>query len=155
MAWKIVWDDHALDLMRKYSDKAVAVALRCCESSVARKRRSLGLPTVTRIHWTPEMEADLHRLSDDQMVSKYNLPSGAEAVATHRRALGIMRRPRVKWREEWLAQLGSVSDDELAARLCLHKHTVAAKRRSLGIKARIVMPKRRKFCVQSSKKALQ
>lgn len=87
--------------------------------------------------WTPEMVECLGKITDEQLVAKFGLRITASAVAAQRQKRGIPSictiRNKVVWQPEWLSMLGKSSDEEVASIAGIHKDTVGAKRRAMGL----------------------
>jgi hypothetical protein len=87
--------------------------------------------------WTDELVAALGTMSDAQLVERFGLAIQPSAVAAQRIKRGIPNVPyatkKVEWEPEWLEMLGVATDAEVAKVAGIHKDTVGAKRRSLGL----------------------
>ncbi len=87
--------------------------------------------------WTEELVAALGTMSDAQLIKEFELHIQPSAVAAqrHKRSIPSISFPtkKVEWEPEWLAMLGVETDAEVAKVAGIHKDTVGAKRRALGL----------------------
>jgi hypothetical protein len=138
----IMWTEDMIGKLGTATDREVAAELGIKPSSVADKRRNLGIPPFTPPravqpgrHWEPEDLARLGQVSDRSLAKELRLSSST--VAHKRQSLGIApwrpRPPRVEGTEEMIDLLGKLSDLEIARRFSISPSSVKLAREMRGI----------------------
>ena len=124
--------------LRDHHDRAIVKRFHVNASSVAIKRRELGMPKRLPHHlaatWTPAMLKQLGTRLDGDLAKEFGL--SARTVSAKRQELGIPRlRPtKLDWASaKVLKLLGSAPDSRIARVLGVTTDTVRVKRTAAGI----------------------
>jgi len=131
---RVAFTSAMIGLLGKRPDSRLARGFKTSASSIAQKRRALGIPSFrsSLSPWTREYLGLLGRIPDTQLARRMGI--GFSSVAKRRYRLGI--RPCVvpfKWTKPRVALLGTMPDATLAERLSLSLRQVVRRRPRLGV----------------------
>ncbi|MFW5860223.1 MAG: hypothetical protein ACOCYP_09375 [Planctomycetota bacterium] len=136
----ITWTAAMRRRLGQAPDAVVAQELGISVASVCRKRKELGIRACyhrrgMRVVWTPEMLADLDRLSVLEFARAHGVKT--DTVREQLRRLGkrpVTRRRPMEWTAERIARLGTAPDTVLAREWGASHTTVRKKRVELRIR---------------------
>ena len=135
------WSKSEINLLGTEKDGAVAKKIGVSTSSVASKRRELGVKPFRSLKrrpqrvWSKEELSLLGKISDTELAEKINV--SITTIGNKRRELGIEKfsKPERDWTESEVTLLGTLPDNEVAKKLGIPNHIVYFKRKSLNIQA--------------------
>lgn len=124
---------HLEQQLGKVPDNEIAVQWGMTPTSVAQRRKQLGIPPKPGVEWPDWAIAELGKSSDLSIANL--LGCTHHTVAKKRVSLGILPRNHDRWSPDVVAKLGTMPDSAIAAELGCSQSAVSAYRNSLGIPA--------------------
>ena len=130
------WNDETVKLLGTMTDAELAKKLGLANTTVAAKRRSLGIPgrneRLPAIVIPPNLRRQLGKWSDALIASKLGV--AASAVSRYRRKLGIAPIMEAKFLPpEADKLLGKLTDSAVAKQYGVSRTSVGNRRKKLGI----------------------
>lgn len=130
------WNDETVKLLGTMTDSELAKQLGLANTTVAAKRRSLGIPgrneRLPEIVIPPNLRRKLGKWSDALIASKLGV--AGSAVSRYRRKLGIAPIMEAKFLPpEADKLLGNVTDSAVAKQYGVSRTCVGNRRKALGI----------------------